>query len=326
MGQTPAVVTSTVGTTDVNRVEASVSLKQKIICAFPCLGGILFGYDSGYINGVLGMPYVKSHFGHPVPVEIDETGFNLYTWEKSLVVSILSLGTFFGAIFAGHFADWIGRRFTISLSCLLFSVGVALQLAAENLNLLVGGRLVAGLGVGGVSAVVILYVSEIAPKTIRGALVSSYQLAITIGLLVSAIVGHATKNLENTASYRIPIGLQLIWALILGGGMFFLPESPRYYVRKGNLAKAATALARVRGNRIDSPLIQAELVEIQANHDHEMRVSSTSWMECFKGGVKKPSSNARRILVGTALQMFQQWTGVNFIFCKKISLGFAPVL
>jgi MFS family permease len=94
------------------------------------------------------------------------------TWEQSLIVSILSAGTFFGALFAGSLADWIGRRSTIITGCGIFSIGVIVQVASTTVALLVPGRLIAGLGIGFVSAVIILYMSEVAPKAVRGAIVS----------------------------------------------------------------------------------------------------------------------------------------------------------
>ncbi|KAL2367104.1 MFS monosaccharide transporter [Blastomyces gilchristii SLH14081] len=300
-------------TSDVNRVEAPMTARAYILCAFASFGGILFGYDSGYINGVLGMSFFKRTFGRPVPLSVDETGFNIATQQKSLIVSVLSLGTFVGALVTGSIAEAIGRRYTIMLSSFLFSIGVAIQVASTQVNPLIGGRLVAGLGVGGISSVVILYVSEIAPKKFRGAMVSVYQWAITIGLLVSACVNQATQNLDNSASYRIPIGLQLLWALILGVGLYFLPESPRYYVKKNKLDAAAGSLSRIRGQHVDSDYVKSELAEIVANYEYESRISSTSWIDCFKGGLN-PSGNFRRVILGTALQMFQQLTGVNFIF------------
>jgi MFS family permease len=87
-------------------------------------------------------------------------------------VSILSAGTFFGALFAGSLADWIGRRSTIIAGCGIFSIGVILQVASTTVSLLVSGRLIAGIGIGFVSAVIILYMSEVAPKAVRGAIVS----------------------------------------------------------------------------------------------------------------------------------------------------------
>lgn len=300
------------GSADVGRVEAPVTIRAYLLCAFSSFGGILFGYDSGYINGVLGMEFVKKTFGGPVPLDFDESGYGIQTWQKSLIVSILSLGTFLGALVSGGIAEAIGRRFTIMISCLIFSVGVAVQVAAVNVGALVAGRVVAGLGVGGVSAIVILYVSEIAPKKVRGTLVSVYQWAVTIGLLISACADEGTKDIDSHASYRIPIALQFIWAAILAGGLFLLPESPRYYVKNGETEKAIKSLCRVRGQPRESEYIQAELAEIQANYEYEMSIASNSWVDCFKGGLA-PRGNMYRVLVGTFLQMFQQWTGINFI-------------
>jgi MFS family permease len=126
------------------------------------------------------MGYFKEHFGHAVDKSVDPSGFNISTSQKSLVTSILSAGTFFGALFAGSLADMIGRRPSIIGACLIFSVGVILQIVSTTIPLLVVGRLIAGFGVGIISSTVILYMSEIAPRKIRGALVAGYQFAITV--------------------------------------------------------------------------------------------------------------------------------------------------
>jgi MFS family permease len=148
----------------------------------------------GYISGVMGMNYVISHFmGIPVPgpnaTEAELAAFVLPSWMQSLITSILSAGTFFGALIAGDVADYAGRRTTIIAGCGIFIVGIILQTAATEYKLLVAGRAIAGIGVGFESAVVILYMSEIAPRKVRGALVSGYQFCITIGLMVSGVAG-----------------------------------------------------------------------------------------------------------------------------------------
>lgn len=110
-----------------------------------------------------------------------------------------------------------GRRPTIIMGCVVFAVGCILEIAPQDiLALFVIGRLVAGAGVGFISAIIILYMSEIAPKKVRGALVSGYQFCITLGILVANCVVFGTQDLLTTASYRIPIGVQFLWALILG--------------------------------------------------------------------------------------------------------------
>ncbi|KAB8297956.1 hypothetical protein EYC80_001734 [Monilinia laxa] len=312
------------GTSDVARIEAPVTAKAYMMCAFASFGGIFFGYDSGYISGVMGMDYfIHLYTGKPIPgvgaSSAELAAFVLPASDKSLITSILSAGTFFGALIAGDLADWFGRRTTVILGCMVFIVGVILQTASTGIGLLVAGRLIAGFGVGFVSATIILYMSEICPKKVRGALVSGYQFCITIGLLLASCVDYATQHRLDTGSYRIPIALQIAWALILGGGLFLLPESPRYFVKKGDLDRAAINLARLRGEPQGSEYVQQELTEIIANHEYEMSVIPQtgyfgSWANCFKGGLSNPGSNLRRTILGTSLQMMQQWTGVNFIF------------
>jgi len=184
---------------------------------------------------------------------------------------------------------------------------------------IVAGRIIAGLGVGFESAIVILYMSEICPKKVRGALVAGYQFCITIGILLASVVVYATEKRNNTGAYRIPIGIQFAWALILGIGLMFLPDSPRYFVKRGWLERAANSLSRLRGQPVDSEYIQNELAEIVANEEYERSLIPEtgivgSWFQCFKGGLWNQKSNLRRTILGTSMQMMQQWTGVNFIF------------
>ncbi|KFY11192.1 hypothetical protein V491_07321 [Pseudogymnoascus sp. VKM F-3775] len=309
------------GSSDVERIEAPMTVKAYFLCAFAAFGGFFFGYDSGHIGGVLGMKFFIHEFENlPYPTtEAETAAFVVSSSHNSLIVSILSAGTFFGAIIAGDFADWFGRRTTILIGCLVFIIGVILETASSTFALLAVGRIVAGFGVGFVSAIIILYMSEIAPKRIRGTIVSGYQFCVTLGLMVAACVNYATKERLDSGSYRIPLAIQFLPALILAGGLFVLPESPRYFVKKGKLVDAAAVLARIRGQPVDSEYIQQELAEIVANHEYEMQVIPqsgyiSSWANCFKGGLTNPGSNLRRTILGTSLQMMQQWTGVNFVF------------
>jgi sugar porter (SP) family MFS transporter len=203
---------------------------------------------------------------------------------------------------------------------------VVLQIAASGRDLLVAGRVIAGIGVGFESAIVILYMSEICPKKVRGALVSGYQFCITIGLLLAACVNYAVQNRGDTGEYRIPIGIQFAWGLILGGGISCLPDSPRYFIKRGKTEKARAALMKVRGvhpTRDDAAqyraMVEYELAEIIANEEYERELTpaggwAAGWMNCFKGSVFQSNSNLRKTILGTSLQMMQQWTGVNFIF------------
>ena len=306
-------------TGDAERIEAPITLRGSLICAFAAFGGIFFGYDLGYLNGVLGMPYFIQLYTGLDPATTAPSMFTLSARDKSLMVSILSAGTFFGSIMAGDCADFFGRRTTIIFGCMVFCVGAILQTASTTLGLFVAGRLVTGFGIGSVSAIVVLYMSEISPKKIRGAIVAVYGFFISVGVLIASCVDYGTKANTNTSSYRIPIAIQMLWALILAVGLWVLPESPRYYVKKGMLDRAAASLVQLRRQPLESDFVKNELTEIVANHEYELQVVPqttyiASWTNCFKGGLQKPSSNLRRTIVGMSMLAIQQWTGPVFIF------------
>ncbi|KAG7094052.1 hypothetical protein E1B28_007671 [Marasmius oreades] len=281
-----------------------------LMTAFAAFGGILFGYDTGTISGIKVMPDWLRTFGHPTPDD-PKLPYNITTSQESLVVSILSAGTFVGALLAAPMADYVGRKWGIVASCLVFSIGVAMQTASTAIPLFVVGRVFAGLGVGLVSCLVPMYQSECSPKWIRGAVVSLYQWAITIGLLLAAIVNNATQNRDDHSSYRIPIAIQFIWAAVLAGGMAFLPESPRWLIKRGRLDAAAAAMSRLTGASPNDPFVQEEIRLIADNLEAERALGESSYLDCFR-----PSSNkiAFRTWTGLAIQGWQQLTGINFIF------------
>jgi len=283
-----------------------------LMTSFAAFGGILFGYDTGTISGLQQMPNWLETFGHHVPVSSTfPDGYGITSSQRSLIVSILSAGTFFGALLAAPVADHLGRKGGLILSCLVFSIGVALQTAATAIPLFVVGRLWAGVGVGLVSTLVPMYQSECSPKWIRGAVVGLYQFGVTIGLLLSSIFNNATKNRPNHSSYRIPVAIQFVWAAVLSFGMFLLPESPRWLIKRHRDADAARALSRLTSLPYDDPEVNAELDEIRLHLKHEEALGNSSYIDCFR-----PSNNRIlfRTLTGIFIQAWQQLTGVNFIF------------
>lgn len=190
------------------------------------------------------------------------------------------------------------------ISTLVFTLGVILQTAATDIPLFVAGRFFAGYGVGMISASIPLYQSETAPKWIRGTIVGTYQLAITIGLLLAAIVDNATKDRNDSGSYRIPIAVQFAWAIILIGGMLVLPETPRMWIKRGKPERAAKSLSTLRRLDVDHPALIEELGEITANHEYELSLGKSTYLDCFKGNLGK------RLATGCLLQSLQQLTGV----------------
>ncbi|KAJ3096967.1 hypothetical protein HK100_005461 [Physocladia obscura] len=241
------------------------------------------------------------------------TGFQYYipSSTKSVVVSIMAVGEFGGALLSSPVADSIGRRYAIMLGCLVLSVGVAMQTGAEGLGVFIAGRVVGGFGIGLVSGVVPMFQSECAPKWIRGTVVAGYQWFITIGILIANIVNNATKDFSDDSAFRIPIGVQIAFSAVLAFGMFFLPESPRWLVKKGDNAGARKALARLNAADADSAELDVELKEITDAFEAELALGESTYADCFKHNDRKVRL---RTLTGIAIQGFQQLTGVNFIF------------
>ncbi|KAK4213099.1 general substrate transporter [Rhypophila decipiens] len=297
----------------------SPTWKSIFIAAFTGIGGLLFGYDTGYINGVMAMPYFENFNGKP---PIQPAWFRLPVKDKSLIVGLLSLGTCVGSLVGSDVADYLGRRIALMGACALFIYGVVNQTVSTHMDMLGRGRVETGVGMGMISTVIVLYMSEISGARVRGFLVAWYQLCITMGLLMAACVNLGTRDMWSTWSFRIPISLQIGWALILGVGLLWLlPESPRWYVKMGKHDEAQKALARLRCQEPGSDSVKAELRYIIAGHEAEMRYAPSesktylgSWAHCFQGRLRDKSSNLRRTLLGAAVQMFQQVSGVNFIF------------
>ena len=295
------------------------SLPAILVAAASAFGGVLFGYDTGTISGLLVMKNFQRTFGEFWPVNVPSNtdlanpkpGYELSTNDTSLVVSILSAGTFVGALAGAPISDILGRRWGMQVALLVFVAGVVMQMATEDLNVFIGGRVVAGLGVGILSTIVPMYQSETAPRWIRGAVVSGYQWAITIGLLCASLATYGTQNRPDKSSWLIPVGIQLAFALILCGFFLILPESPRWLVKKGNHEKASKSLARLNSTDVDDPIVRSELSVIQTNLDIELTHSTGSYLDCFKNNDRK---YLLRTFTGTFIQAFQQLTGINFIF------------
>lgn len=291
-------------------LDKPLPLRSKIMTSlvglFVAVGGLLFGYDTGLINSVSEMPMFIQRM---VPGHSSFTSGQL-----SIIVSFLSLGTFIGSLSAPFIADRYGRKPTIIVSnIVLFIIGTSLQVTAVNMRMLIVGRVISGIGIGLISAVVPLYQAEAAEKNLRGAIISSYQWTITIGLLISNAIAQSTQNRTDLSAYKIPLSLQYIWSVFLAIGMIFLPESPRYFILKDELNKAAKSLSFLRGIPIDDPRLLEELVEIKATFDYEASFGKTTIWDCFKSSESRPKQRLR-IFTGIMIQVFQQFSGINFIF------------
>ena len=234
---------------------------------------------------------------------------------SGLIVALLSIGTLIGALIAAPIADKIGRRYSISFWCIITSVGFVIQIASVSAwYQMMIGRFVAGLGVGALSLLVPMYQSEGAPPWIRGALVSTYQLFITMGIFLAACFNYGTVQHQgdNSGSWRIVIGLGWIWTAILGFGILLFPETPRFDYRRGKIERATESLCKVYGAPAHHWAIRSQLSEIDSKLRAESHVKVGPVRE-FINMFQAPRM-AYRIALGVALQALQQLTGANYFF------------
>ncbi|CAG7556334.1 unnamed protein product [Fusarium equiseti] len=288
---------------------AGSSIRAILVGLFVASGGLLFGYDVGVINGVLVMEVFQDHFSTDRSCRDDDGHVDLCPSDSSLIVGILSLGAVVGSILAAPLGDSIGRRKTLLAAVVTFCIGAIFQVCAQATPMLLVGRALAGVAVGTTSVLVPLYQSETAPKWIRGSIICAYQLSITVGILSATIINVITQNINSSAAYRIPLGLQLVPGVILAAGIAMLPETPRFLVKKGRNDDAGISLSRFRRLDITHPALQNELQEIIANHQYELTLGHDTYRDLFTSN----SNLGRRTLTGCGLQMLQQLTGINFV-------------
>ncbi|KAI9264360.1 general substrate transporter [Phascolomyces articulosus] len=269
------------------------------VSLFAAIGGFCFGYDTGVLSGVLTMEdFIWTMHGRTF----------LTPLETGTLTGLLLAGCFVGSLIAGQTAEILGRKRTIFLASIIFIIGCAVQTSANGYGMMVTGRAIAGLGVGSLSMVIPVYQSELAPKEIRGRLISLQQFMITAGLMVSFWCGAGTQYIEGQASWRIPIGIQMGPGIVLAVGAIFLPYSPRWLISKGRNEEALDVLARLHtGGDRNSLIVIEEYNDIINQVELERRVAITSYTELFK------QNNRRRLILGTFIHVFVQFTGINSI-------------
>ncbi|KAH8726239.1 monosaccharide transporter-like protein [Phaeosphaeriaceae sp. PMI808] len=295
---------------------AECGIEAIILGCIASIRGFIFGFDTGQISSMLLFRDFINRFGQRQPdgsIAFDST-------IQSLVVSTMSLGTLVGALLGSYSSDWWGRRRSLSLGVLIFVIGNIIQITAMNswVHLMIG-RIVAGLGVGNLSVGVPMFQSECCPREIRGAVVASYQLMITIGILVSNGINMGVRSSpgeDSDASWRIVIGLGIAFSLPLGVGILFSPESPRWLAGRDRWEDARMSLARLRGKKEDPAheLVNDDFKEMEESVAEQNKAGQGTWMECFTGQPSGIPRLVHRTMLGCALMFFQQWTGVNYFF------------
>ncbi|KZT56187.1 general substrate transporter [Calocera cornea HHB12733] len=284
-----------------------------LLAVLASMGGFIFGYDTGQISNILLMPDFLLRFAVCTGTADPATQCAFYPAIEGLIVALLSVGTAIGALCGAPVADGLGRTRAMSIECAIFSAGVLIQVTAFNAWYQVAiGRLISGLGIGALSAAVPMYQAETAPKQIRGTLTGTYQLFITFGILVAYLISLGTRALTpSSASWRIVIALGLVWAVVLGVGILFMPESPRWLIQRGRLDEARASISRTHGPGAKSAEdVEAEFDEIRQAVELEAKLASATWLDCFSPRHK----TLYRTLLGMSLQSLQQLTGANYFF------------
>jgi MFS transporter, SP family, galactose:H+ symporter len=256
------------------------------------IGSFLFGYDTGIISGAL--LFIKEDFG-------------LSSFEQSSVVSVLLLGAVAGALFSGRISDRIGRRALLGLLGVVFFVGIAIAALANGYWTMLLGRIVMGVGVGGVSAVVPSYLSEISPAQIRGRMLTLNQLLITLGLLAAYLVNVAFASSEN---WRAMFWVGAIPAAALAVAALRLPESPAWLIAKGRIPDAKAMISSVAGAVGADQVIERYRREAVARREAQAAEGGEErqgWRVLLARHVRAA------VFVGLTLAALQQFGGINTI-------------
>jgi sugar porter (SP) family MFS transporter len=256
----------------------------RTIYFFGALGGLLFGYDTGVISGALLF----------IPND-----FKLSPFLQGAIVAGLLLGAMIGAAVAGRMSDRLGRRKLIIIAAIVFTVGALLAAFAPTVTVLVTARFIIGLAVGSAALVVPLYLSEIAPTEVRGAIASLNQLMIVGGILAAFIVN---AILASSGNWRLMLGLAAVPSLVLLVGMLFMPETPRYLVHAGEEEAAHEVLEDLPGNESPKERI-GEIREVEQQEE-----GGTGLGALWRAKWVRPA-----LLVATGLAVLQQLVGINTI-------------
>jgi SP family arabinose:H+ symporter-like MFS transporter len=268
-----------------------------IVAAF---GGFLFGYDTAVISGT-----------------ISKVGdlFHLDSIQQGWLGSSAIIGSIAGALCAGFISDYFGRKKTMLIAAILFIVsGFGCALSGSFSQLIIW-RIVGGIGIGVVSVVSPIYISEIAITKFRGLLVAFYQLAITIGILSSyyinyllenfSLTGHLTNTLMNqlfvTDVWRSMLGMESLPAILFLIVVFFIPESPRWMIIKNHIEGASRIFGRIYGNKEDA---DKQILDTQSTLSKETK---SDFSVIWQPGIRKA------VIIGVCIAILGQFMGVNAV-------------
>lgn len=270
------------------------------ISVVAALGGFLFGYDTAVISGTVSQ--VSSQF-------------SLTSLQSGWYVGCALVGSITGVLFAGALSDRFGRKRTMLISAILFTVSAVGCAVSADLDQLVIYRIIGGIGIGIVSVVCPLYISEVSPASHRGRMVSLYQLAVTVGFLGAYLMNYYLLDMSVEFTSNNPLLLKIfgteVWRGMLGAEtipalmffiiIFFIPESPRWLIVKGEESRASTIFNRIYNN---ASVISFQINEVKSVLQSEER---SDWKLLLSPGI------FRAVIIGAAIAILGQFMGVNAV-------------
>ncbi|KAK9235038.1 general substrate transporter [Lipomyces kononenkoae] len=267
------------------------------ISAFVALGGALFGFEIASMSGIAGTYQYKQFFNSPIGIR------------QGIITGAMACGSFAGSLLSPFLADSLSRKLSIQIGAVLWCIGACVQSAASGAKMLIVGRAVAGLCIGLTTTIVPIYQSEIAPRKIRGRVVTLQNFALGWGLLVQYFIQYGCSFIDSTASFRLPWAIQTLPAILLFLALFWLPRSPRWLAYQDRWDEALYVLAFLRSASCDlnDPLVLAEYKEIET----QILVERQNNVNSYRALVSKRLRI--RLIISVVLQAFTQLSGINFL-------------
>ncbi|KAI5364563.1 Putative major facilitator, sugar transporter, major facilitator superfamily [Septoria linicola] len=292
------------------------------VCVTGSSGFLLLGYDQGVMSGLLTEPNFLEYFPQMEPE-------NKSGAIQALVVAIYEIGCLIGAIGTILFGDKLGRRRSILTGAGIMCIGAVIQTSSFGMAQLIVGRIVTGIGNGMNTSTIPVYQSEIAPPKIRGFLLVLFEGAlITLGIMISYWLNYGFWFVTSHGSFqwRLPLGFQIFFAVLLILGILAFPESPRWLLKHNKTEEAAEIMGRLEDAEPDSEQVQRDIKEI--NEINRMTSGRLTWKEFFSNGREM---NGWRAAAACLSQAFQQIGGINLVtyYATTVfedSLGFDPAL